>query len=390
MHKEYKIGLFIDSFFPILDGVIVSIDAVAKQLCKLADVTIFTAAPPDGKYDDSNLGYKVIRCKSKKIPFAKTLYWLPKPKSDKAFKVALKESNLDLVHIHSPFPVGKMGLGYAKKNKIPVVSTLHSQFKKDFYTNTHSKIISSIMTKVIMRVFNASDECWVANKACKELLHDYGSSKEPIIMPFGTHMSPIKDKAKAKEIVNKEYKLNDTERIFLYVGRIDKLKNVFFIVEVLKVLKEKDYNFKMIFVGKGCDIQEFKKQISKYELCENVILTGSISCRDALARLYARADMFVFPSFYDTDGIVRREAACQHTPTICAEGSLIAKTVEPDHNGYTAPPNPEKFAQRIIDALGDTQKHKSISENAFNELYTSWETVAQNTFARYKALIERN
>lgn len=387
--KKFKIGLFIDSFFPTIDGVAVGINSIGKILSKSVDLTVFCPAPKDGVYDDSDRPYKVIRCRSKKIPFVKKIdYDWPKPNSDKEFKKKLKESNLDLVHIRSPFAVGKMGLRYAKKHRIPTVITLHSQFKKDFYKATKSKMLTAIMMRNIMKVFNATDEAWTVNEASKAVLREYGINKEPIAMENGTDMLPIENKGLARSEINAEYGLTDTEKVLLYVGRIVKVKNIFFIADVLRQLKESGQHFKMIFVGVGAETEDLTTKLNDYGLADNVIFAGLIKDREKLAKFYVRADLFMFPSFYDTDGVVKKEAACQHTPIICIADSIVADSVKDGHNAYVGPNTVEGFADVVTRALTDEVEYKKICDNAHKELYITWAKTAENTLERYRALIE--
>ena len=130
MKDKLTIGLFIDTYYPMIDGVISVVDKYAKRLLKYGDVIVFAPEVPGQKFDDSKLEYKVVRCKSIKMPIVD--YSLPLPRFDKNFKKQLKKYDLDIVHIHSPFTIGKMGINYAKKRNIPVVATMHSQFKLDF------------------------------------------------------------------------------------------------------------------------------------------------------------------------------------------------------------------------------------------------------------------
>jgi len=389
-NKKYKIGLFVDGFFPTIDGVIVGINSISKIINEHVDLTVFTAAPAKGEYDDSNLPYKVVRCRSKKIPFVKKIdYDMPVPKSDKDFCKAVAESDLDLVHIRSPFAVGKMGLRYAKKRGIPAVITLHSQYKQDFYKATRSKLLTAMLMRGVRKTFNGCDECWSVNESSKQVIRDYGIKHEPICMENGTDMLPIAEKAAAINWVNTEYNVAPDQKVILYVGRLVKVKNIFFMADVLRELKKTDLNFKMIFVGDGAERTDLEKLIQKHELTDNVVFTGSLKDRETIAKFYARADLFMFPSFYDTDGVVKKEAACQKTPIICVEGSIVANSVEDGHNAYIGANNPSDFAAKIASALADQKKHAQICETAHKELYITWDQTAKNTVERYKILIRK-
>ena len=126
-----KIGLFIDTFYPMIDGVVTVVDNYARILSNYKNTEVIVFAPDTGKYDDSKLPYKVVRCKSIKLP--KLDYSLPMPKIDLRFLKSLDKYNLDIIHIHSPFTIGRLGVEYAKKHNIPLFGTIHSQFYKDFY-----------------------------------------------------------------------------------------------------------------------------------------------------------------------------------------------------------------------------------------------------------------
>ena len=96
--RKINIGLFIDTYFPMIDGVIMVVDNYAKRLSKYANVYVFAPRIPKTKYNDSIFNYKVIRCKSIDISFID--YALPLPDFDKKFKEKLNNCNLDIIHIH--------------------------------------------------------------------------------------------------------------------------------------------------------------------------------------------------------------------------------------------------------------------------------------------------
>ena len=145
--NKLKIGLFVDAFFPTYDGVVKYVDGIARGLKEKCDITLFCPGMETNEFY-ADFPYKIIRCKYKKI--IGIPYVMPLPKQDKQFLNALRESKFDLVHIHSPFAVGKLGYQYAQKNNIPVVTTFHSQFKKDFYHHTKSLILTKILLKNII------------------------------------------------------------------------------------------------------------------------------------------------------------------------------------------------------------------------------------------------
>lgn len=375
--KRLKIGLFIDTFFPMIDGVVMVVDNYARRLAKFNDVTVFAPAIPGKVFDDTTLPYKVVRTKS--IPLFFIDYSLPAPAIDKKFKSELKKSNLDIVHIHSPFSIGKIGIKYAKKHNIPVIATMHSQFKQDFMRATKIDFVANILTNKIVKVFDKCDNCYAVNSEIARIFHEeYGVKKLPSVLNNATDMSPVEDITVAREEINKKYNILNDEKVFLFVGRINILKNVLFIVDSLKILKDKGFKFKMLYVGGGQDEEKLEEKIKQLQLNNEVILCGKITDRELMKKIYARADLFLFPSLYDASSLVQVEAASQHTPTIFIEGAATAATVTNNVNGIIAKNSANDYAKQIEKMITNDDFYQKIANGAFRDLYKNWDdTVAE-------------
>ncbi|MBQ8792657.1 MAG: glycosyltransferase [Clostridia bacterium] len=379
---KINVGIFIDTFYPMVDGVIQVVDQYAQRLGKKCNVTVFTTQPRKGKEDLIEHPYKVVRCKVMKVPGQD--YDLALPCFDKKFKKELKNAKLDIVHIHSPFSIGKRGVKYAKKNKIPVVATMHSQFKQDFYKATKSKFLTKIMLGYIMKTFNKCNKCYAVNQRIAEIFHDdYGAKEMPGVLLNGTDFSPIENEQEAHKLVNQKFKINSHMPVLLFVGRLTMLKNILFIVQALKLLKDKNMNFKMIYVGTGIDENNLKDKIIELGLEKEVILTGKIMDRELLKAIYSRAQLFLFPSYYDANSLVQIEAASQKTPTIFLEGSATSSSVTADKNGFICPNAIEAFADKIYEVLNNKEYYTRVQQGAFDDLYRSWDECVEDAYQEY-------
>ena len=384
--KKINIGLFVDTYFPMIDGVIMVVDNYAKRLAKYANVYVFAPTIPGKRNDDSKYNYNVIRCKS--ISVIGLDYSLPVPDIDKKFKEKIAECKLDIIHIHSPITIGNVALKYAKKNNIPVVATMHSQYKQDLLRMTKSKTISNIVLKRILKVFNGCDECWTLNKEIARIFkEEYGYIKEPILINNATEMIPIKDKEKSNEMINKKYNLKD-EKVLIFVGRINKLKNIELIVKALKRVTK--VNYKMFFIGTGQDEEYLKKLIKSNYLEDKILLLGRITNRDELAKYYARSDLQLFPSLYDTNSLVQIEAASQNTPTLFVTGAATACNIIDGVNGYISENKIIDYANKIEEILLNQDKLKEVSENAYKELYVNWDDEVERIYKRYLELLSKS
>ena len=386
---KITIGMFVDAYYPLTDGVVLVVDNYAKRLAKYCNVIIFCPRYLGKDFDDSIFPYKVVRCRSMKVPFLD--YSLPMPKMDRNFQNTLKDYHLDIVHIHSPFTIGEAGVKYAKRNNIPLIGTMHSQFKQDFKRAVKNDTLADVLTKKIIRVYNKCDECFTVNKEVARIYHDeYGYKKIPSIIPNATEMQVVKDYNKACEYINKKYDIKD-EKVFIFVGRINALKNIYFIVNALKKVHDlkPDLKFKMLFVGCGQDEDELKKLIKKHHLEKEVIMCGIVKDRDILANYYARSDLFLFPSLYDTSSLVQVEAASQKTPTLFIEGSATASTVTNNVNGFISPNDELAYANLIIKIMEDDKLRIKVGNNAFRDLYKNWDDTTKEVYNKYLAILEK-
>ena len=379
--KKLKIGLFIDTWYPMVDGVIMVVDNYAKRLSKFCDVTVFTV---DTGVDTREHPYKIVKTKSRQL--FKLAYKIPY--ITKEFKKTLDEYDLDIVHIHSPFFVGKAGLKYAKEKNIPVISTLHSQFKKDFKRSARLNFIVNILMKNVLKVFDACDENYAVNNKISELFYEYGLKRLPKVTRNGTDMLPVEDKEKAIETVNKKYNIDKDTPVFLFVGRITRLKNIYFITEALAKLKNQDY--RMFFVGEGNDAAEVERLAKKLGISDKIILTGKIVDRELLKALYLRAKLFLFPSKYDASSLVQIEAASQGTPTVFLEGTATSATVTDNVNGFIAKDSLEDFVAKIEEVLENKELYDTVSKNASEQLYVTWDECVQEMYKIYEYHIEEN
>ena len=389
--NKITIGLFIDTFFPMIDGVTMVVDNYAKRLTKYANVIVFAPEYPKAQYDDSKFLYKVVRCKSVKMPIID--YSLPMPKIDKKFMHELNNTKLDIVHIHSPFTIGKIGVEYAKKNNVPAIATMHSQYKKDFLRAVKFEPLANLLTKVIIRQYNKCDECWAVNSEIAKIYYEeYQYKKLPKVMGNATDMKLVENMEQAKKLINEKYNISPDEEVFLFVGRINNLKNVFLIANSLKILKEK-YNpkFKMLFVGSGQDEDELKSIIDKNNMNQDIIMCGKISDRELLANIYARADLFLFPSLYDASSIVQIEAASQKTPTLFVEGAATTATITENVNGFISQNNEEDFAEKINEIINNKALYDSVCENVYKDIYKdiyiNWDSQVSKVFDSYMEII---
>ena len=388
--KKITVGLFNDSFFPVTDGVVMVVDNYARRLSNFCNVIVFVPSYLFSKFDDTTLPYKVVRCYSLDVPFLD--YSLPIPKLDYKFIRNLNKYNLDIVHIHSPFSLGVAGLKYAKLHHIPCVATMHSQFKRDFKRALKSEMLANKFTYKLMKVYNKCDLCFAVNKEVARIyFEEYHYKTMPRVLLNATDMEPVEDNNKIYKGLDKKYNIKWNVKVFLFVGRLNILKNILFIVDSLSVLKKKkpSLKFKMLFVGVGQDEDKLKERIKELNLEKEVLLVGKIEDRIELASIYKRADLFLFPSVYDASSLVQIEAASQKTPGVFLKNTATSSTITDNVNGFLSDETIGAYSDKIIEVMENKELYKKVSNNAYYDLYRTWNKAVEEIYEIYKELIDK-
>ena len=386
-NKRLKIGLFIDNFYPAIDGVVIAVDNIARELSENNDVVVVAPYMGDNSKDLDH-HYIIKRVGSIPMPVGEYRIVTHKFGFSNSFKELVKE-NFDIIHIHSPFNIGKLGLKVAKELNIPCICTVHTRFDYEIKRFTKNEYIVKLIMKGLMNVFNACDKCIVVNEFLEEELHEFGYKKKSITIYNGTDLVPIKDKEKAIAFVNKLHNFKKDETVLLFVGRLIDIKNIFFVADVLKKLKEDNFKFKMVFVGTGPDENKLKRIISNYKLNDVVYFTGKVTDRNYLSALYLRSNLLLFPSLMDTSSLVRIEAAVNETPGLFITDSLVGKMIKDDYNGFNSKMDVNTYEKRIIEVISDKKLLTKVSKNARKTLGISWKEVSNQIYKLYLKTLKK-
>ena len=379
--EKIKVGMFMDSWYPDLNGVILVMENLIKNMSDHAEVTL--VVPKTGSEEnDKNYPFKIIRVDS--IPLITTSYKLGMVDL-KYFKYKKLFDNLDfdIIHIHSPFALGRLGIRVAKEKNIPVIATMHVRWEFEFKKYLKSNLAANLCIKHLIKSYNKCYSCIALNNALIDVYKDYGYNGRVTVIRNGTDLEIVKDPKKSITQINNMFNLDPKETVLLFVGRIISIKNIFFILDVLRELKNINFPYKMIYVGDGPDYDALAKKVKDYHMQDDVILTGRIMDRELLKAIYHRADLFLFPSLFDSSSLVQIEAASQETPTIFVEGSVTSDTVDDNINGFKEKEDIDLFAKRIVNIMGDKKNYDKVKKAAKKDLATPWRDIAKETYEYY-------
>ncbi len=388
MGEKIVTGQFSDTFVPIMDGVSITARNYAFWLNRKYG-TSYAVGPFIKGYEDSE-EFTVLRYRSVPLPGLDP-FRLGIPQMDWEFHKKIESIQFDIVHAHCPFVSGQIALKAAEEQRIPLVATFHSKYKEDFKTKIPTETLVDMAVKKVVRFYNSVDHVWVPAKSTGEVLREYGYQGKIEVWENGTDI-PIPTDEEYRELFNRgqEY-FNTTEDdiVFLFVGQHRWVKNIELIIEALRTLNDRGRSFKMVFVGSGPDKKAMEKMVYTYNLWDRVFFTGSIINREEIKPIYARANLFLFPSIYDNAPLVMREAAAFKVPTVLVEGSTAAEVIKDKKNGFLIENSPEALADELEILMDDNELVKRVGMKARESIYISWEQVVDKVYLRYQEIIEQ-
>ena len=381
---ERNVGLFNESFPPVMDGVAVCVENYARWIQeKVGGVSVVTPRKLNAHY--GQYPYEVLDYASVPVPFRHP-YVTGIAQIDPLLRAKLYRRRFKIVHAHSPFSAGLMALQVAKTQHIPLVATFHSKFKDDFREVIPSDMVVDQAIKVVMEFFEHADEVWVPQASVEEVIREYGFKGHVEVVDNGSDLVADYPDAYFEE-ARKALGIAPDEFVFLFVGQHIWQKNVRLVIDALERIK--DLPFRMFFVGTGYAAGEMKELVAQKGLSDKVTFTGMLTEREKVTRYYAAADLFLFPSLYDNAPLVVREAAALHTPAVMVEGSTAAEILRDGENGYLVPNELDAFAARLRQLYRDRAEVRRVGLTASRTIVRSWEDVVGEVLDRYDAIIAR-
>lgn len=378
---KLKVFMAMDEYLPDVDGVV---NCMHNYCMHSLDRAKVTAIVPKNKKDYVDKEpYEIIRCASIKVPVLKAYYGFPD--TDAKFQKIVNEKDFDIIHLHSPFNMGKYCLKLARKKGKPIVATFHTNFRPIFEQLIKVESVVEAVVKSIGNFYNKLDEIFVCSPVVEEQARSFGYKGKVTYLPFGTEYEKADNVEELKARFNAAHNTSPDDIVFLYVGRLMELKRIDYILDSLKILKDKGIKFKFYIVGKGMVEESLKKHAKSLGLEEETVFTGFVT-REELSECYARADLFLFPSLYDNFGLVKVEAAAFSTAGVFIKDSATAYGVTDDVDGFLSEDSREAFADKIIYALQDREKLEKVGKQAAENLYCSWQQATDKVMDRLEEI----
>ena len=362
-----RIGLFTDTYAPMINGVSTSVEMLKGALEKKGNtVYVITVSPDNMKYniDEDN---HIIRIPG--IPIGIYDYRLTGIYPVRAVNT-IKKLDLDIIHSHTEFGIGTFARLMAFQLNIPLVHTYHTMYEdythyitKGYFDKSSKKIVEYL---TLFYCDRTASELIVPTKKTYDLFKEkYKVDKNIHIVPTGIEIERFyeenKDKNKIKEL-KKQYHLTKDSFVCIFVGRLAQEKNILFLFEVIEELVPMIPELKLLVVGDGPDYEKYKEIIEEKNLGDNIILTGKVPWKE-IPSYYHLSNIFLTASKTETQGLTVIEAMASGVVPLCIEDESFLSIIIDDLNGKIFR-NQRECKREILELWKNKEKRERLSRQA--------------------------
>ena len=386
-----KVCLLNDAFPPVIDGVVNVLMNYANYMMQDYNAEIMVGTPEYPGTDYSSYPYKVVAYPSFDTTAVTNGYRAGNPLAGKAVS-EMAAFMPDIIHSHCPSTATVMARLLREQTGAPIIFTYHTKYDIDIRRAVKLESIAREGIKAMVGNIEACDDIWVVSRGAGESLKALGFQGRYIVMNNGVDFARGQVDEETVARVTEDYDLPADVPVFLFVGRMMTYKGLPIILDAMKILADRGMDFRMVFIGKGPDREMLEDRARELGLMgENApgkcIFTGPIYDRDELRAWNTRADLFLFPSTFDTNGLVVREAAACGLASVLIRDSCAAEGITDGQNGFLIDENAESMAALLLQAGKDLDHLHDVGMHAMDEIYVSWQECVAKAYERYQFVL---
>lgn len=280
-----------------------------------------------------------------------------------AWKICRQEQ-IDVLHVHWPFPHGLMALLPGWLLRCKVVYTCHSA---EFALAAGSKFSTSVLAFCLRRSFAIT-----ANSTHTAELVRQVSGREAQIIPWG---ATIQVDPNAEPVAQQV-------PLLLFAGRLIERKGVDFLLRAMPLILSR-HKVRLVITGDGHCRPEWERLAQSLGLAEVVTFAGFVS-NEELSSLFRSCAIYVHPAIVDSkgdtegQGVVLVEALSNCRPVVASAVGGIVDVIKDDQTGLLVPEkNPDAIAKAVLRLLDDPAYARQLGEQGYARArdYYSWDRI---------------
>jgi len=384
-----KILLISDVYFPRINGVSTSILLLRRELAQFGHETALVVpnyAPIPGVIEEEDTIFRVPAYRFIFEPEDRQMQF-------RALRKILSQlHDFDLVHIHTPFIAHYAGLSWARRRNLPCVASYHTFFEEYLYH--YLPLAPPKIMRYLARRFSRSqahqlDALVVPSQAIASILRSYKIHTPIKIIPTG--IDPHDLSGGNKNAFRTRYGISPDRLILIYVGRVAFEKNIEFLIEVVEKTRHFFPQLLFLIVGDGPARNYLERRVAQMQIVENVRFLGYLDRHGELRDAYQAADVFIFASATETQGLVLLEAMAMGIPIVSTAQLGTVDILQAGQGAIIAQPNIEDFTAQLRRVLQEPLLRERLSREGV--IYAqNWTTqaMALRMIEFYQEVLQRH
>ncbi len=354
--RALRVAVFTDSALPILNGVSVSVDALCTELRRQGhSVHLFTVQVSGYSDSDPN----TFRFWGLETPLSRGY-----PAAIPPFYRMLphfRKQRFDIIHTHSPMMLGMVGLRWAESHDIPIVSTYHTLYDRyaHYFPVLPRRYVRFKVAKHTNFYYNHVDHVITPSEIAAKWLRRHSVNTPVSVIPTGSVGIQMFDRADLRRRLG----IAPESRVLLYVGRLAREKNLEALLDAARVMFAHDPSLRLWLVGDGPFREDCVAMVRAKGMGDRVKFVGFVP-REQVDQYYAAADLFLFTSITETQGLVVQEAMSYGLPAVAVVGGGASAAIVHGQNGFIAKNDPLSVAELAEKILGDDSIYSDFSNQA--------------------------
>lgn len=364
-----KIAMMTNNYKPFIGGVPISIERLTEGLRKEGhEAVVFAPTYPMQFLEKDIVRYHSLSRKMTGEMIIPNIF-------DSTIETKFREGKFDVIHVHHPMLIGNTAVYLSKKYKVPLVFTYHTRYEQYLhYVKSMLRMGEGTLQVAKEKIVPGYLRYYLKNCqhifAPTESLRKYlvtvckAQNEKVSVLPTGLKEESYRWKKQEAEALREKYGAENCP-MFLTVSRLAQEKNIFFLLEALACYKQTyQAPFRMVFVGDGPDRKAYERKIQELNMEKEVFFAGAIA-NEELSNYYGAADLFLFASKTETQGIVILESMAAKTPVIALESTGVSDVVKNGRNGYCLKEDTEEFVSCIHYALSEPDLIHKLAKGAY-------------------------
>jgi glycosyltransferase involved in cell wall biosynthesis len=340
-----RVGLFTNNYFPMLGGVPTAVETIRRDLEALGHEVVIVAPRMAGTAAGER---GVIRVPAVPAPTYPD-FALPMPLGPSLTR-RLRALDLDVFHAHHPFLLGASARRLARAAGRPFVFTYHTLYERyvHYVPLLPHEMVARRAIRWSARFADTADLVIAPSDFVARRLRTLGVHRPIEVLPTGVDLDRLRpgDRSFARRSLG----LGLDDRVLLYVGRLDREKNLEFLLDA--VARVRAPRIRLLLVGRGTQTAALRRAAATTGLGSRVEFRGG-SPPAGLPAYYQAADVFVFASTSETQGLAVLEAMACGLPVVAIRASGIEEIVTDGVSGLLVPEDAATLAGAIDEILAD-------------------------------------